>query len=200
MVPTASGRRAAGAPGAPRSRLAAGGVAGLVALALGLVLAVLVRDAGERGGSPPAGEARDRLRVPPRGEAVAEVLDDGTPVFVVHARAGDVYVVVAGLGAAGAGPRSIDEATVGWCPRARTFEDPAAGHLFDARGRPLGGHPPGGLPQLPVERLDERTIAVGPGPAVPADARRPGQPTGRPCLDEPHLLVVHDELVVRASG
>lgn len=83
-----------------------------------------------------SGVTGDILAVPPPGGVSAEVLADGTPVFVVHA-AGvgggerDVMVVEAVAGLDGT-PLS---ALVGWCEEAELFIEPHLGAVYLPDGR-----------------------------------------------------------------
>ncbi|MDT7570664.1 MAG: hypothetical protein QOE05_838 [Actinomycetota bacterium] len=66
---------------------------------------------------------------PAPGAAVAVLLPNGTPVYLVNAESEVVALVPFG----GVSGQSV---LVGWCPRTSTFQDPAGAHRYDLRGRP----------------------------------------------------------------
>lgn len=81
------------------------------------------------------------LDLPAVGEASAEWLEDGTPVFVARHDDGQVTVVQAlsthqlwGL-----------DKMIGWCPSSRTFDDVQHGSQWNERGTYIGGPAPTGL-------------------------------------------------------
>lgn len=167
---------------------------GLAVVVLLVPVAVLAAVGGDDGridfaddppteGADPSTEDADPggLQVPPPGEAVAAVLDDGVPVWVVQGRDGEVAVVDArssgtdwGLGA-----------LVQWCPSSQGFEDPF-GSAFDAAGRYRWGPAPAGLDTFSVSTRAGGRIALGPRQEAPGrddpDAA-PEAPAGPSCLE-----------------
>lgn len=95
----------------------------LVALALAAVVAVV--GAGWLSGTSPL----EVVAVPPKGTARPVELKDGTPVFVVHTRAGKVHVVDARSPHRKAGVAQL----VGWCEQSETFVDYDAMYAADGR-------------------------------------------------------------------
>ncbi len=103
------------------------------------------------------------LAVPPGGEVVAVLLDDGEPVFVVAHRAidgGGVSVVPA--------INSHLDIPVVWCASDRTFWEPGPASRFDEEGTYLVGPAPRGLATFDAEVVDERGRRL-----VHVGARRP---------------------------
>jgi hypothetical protein len=131
-----------------------------------------------------------RLRAPADGEARPELLDDGSPVFVVGHRDGSVSVLSA------LNPH-LDRLVV-WCDRSRTFTEVGPATYFDEYGRYMGGPAPQGLTPFAVELVDggEGEPAVEVGERWPAPGREvpPVQPTSLRCdvRDEPHGEVYYD--------
>lgn len=117
-APSAPATAPAGTTGHGRRwRVVAVGVVGVVAL-LQLV--------GRFGGSV----EDDVVLLPPSGDVHADVLDDGTPVFVVHTGDGTALVLEALV--PGAAP--VGE-VVGWCPATRQLVAAHYGAVYDHRGR-----------------------------------------------------------------
>jgi hypothetical protein len=115
---------------------------------------------------------RVRLAVPAIGQTDAEFLDDGSPVFVVHHRDGTISVVSAlsthrpwGVGA-----------VIGWCARARDFEDWSHGSVWDETGAKVAGPAPGGLETYPILKVDGDSVEVD---DVVNAGLPPGSPPGR---------------------
>ncbi len=133
--------RVAEAPARGRARRRGSWAAAAVVLvalgAVGVVTAVGDPDeapvtAGPGGGAPTV------LPVPEVGDAAAEVLADGTPVWVVHHEDGGVTVVDATSSHRPFGIRSL----IGWCEASRGFVEGQNGSLFDERGRKRAGPAP----------------------------------------------------------
>lgn len=115
----------------------------------------------------PSGNAPSTLPAPAVGEASAERLEDGTPVWVVHHDDGTVSVLDAPSAHRPFGFGQL----VGWCASSRGFEDPQHGSHYDERGRYRAGPAPTGLSVYPTSPLEGGTVTVT-GPAAP-------QPPGR---------------------
>ena len=81
------------------------------------------------------------LDVPTRGTAVATMLDDGQPVFVVNDPDSGVWVV----DALGREPAPALPTLVGWCPATRLFADPVSGSAYEPDGELRWGPAEGGL-------------------------------------------------------
>lgn len=148
----------------------------VVALAASVALfSVLVVATGQAG---PGGQLEGtRLRAPADGEARPELLDDGSPVFVVAHRDGSVGVLSA------INPH-LDRLVV-WCERSRVFTEVGPASRFDEYGRYLGGPARQGLTPFAAEIVaGEGGVALvevgerleAPGRDVPAV-----QPSGPDC-------------------
>jgi hypothetical protein len=143
---------------APRAHLVRAALAAAVVLA---GIGVLGR--GLSGGGPQAAV----LDLPPPGQVSPAELPDGTPVFVVHTRAGDAHVIEA------VNPHPFWGMTtlVGWCRPAGAFEQPLDGSRFDAAGRWLFGPAPRDLATYDIARnaevvqVGERRVPDGRSPA-----------------------------------
>lgn len=111
----------------------------LVALgAVGVVTAVGDLDEAPVIAGPGGGGAPTVLPVPGVGDAAAEVLANGTPVWVVHHEDGGVTVVDATSSHRPFGIRSL----IGWCEASRGFVEGQNGSLFDEHGRKRAGPAP----------------------------------------------------------
>lgn len=100
-----------------------------------------------------AGHGSDRSTVfpaPAPGDAVAEMLADGTPVWVVRHKDGEVTVLDASSTHRPFGARSL----VGWCEASRGFEEGQNGSNFDERGRKRAGPAPRDLDTYAVTLTD----------------------------------------------
>lgn len=95
------------------------------------------------------------LALPLVGDAAGEILDDGTPVWVVHDADGEVRVLRA--------RDIVDEAVptqvwaVIYCPTSGTFES-YWGSRFDRAGRLLGGPAEAGLGVYDAEVRDDQVV------------------------------------------
>lgn len=120
------------------------------------------------------------LDLPPVGQANAEWLDDGTPVFV--ARHDDRHVSVV-LALSTHTPAWGFDKMIGWCPSSRTFEDVQHGSQWNAHGTYLGGPAPTGLVTFTATVRDD---GVHVGPRQPPNPRSTGpgehQPAGPSCV------------------
>lgn len=163
---------------------------GLAVLAVLLVAPVLALGIAELGGDTvelagPVPTPPETLPLPPAGQARAEMLADGTPIWVVHEQGGEVMVLDA---------RSPHDAwgltaLVQWCPSTGFID--ARGNRFDARGRYLGGPPPTGLIPFEVEVRAGR-VEVGDALAPPSrDEAGESSPAGT-CGDAEQVQVPHD--------
>jgi hypothetical protein len=115
---------------------------------------------------------RVRLAVPAIGQTDAQFLDDGSPVFVVHQSDGTISVVSAlsthrpwGVGT-----------VIGWCARARDFEDWSHGSVWDETGAKVGGPAPSGLETYPILKVDGDSVEVD---NLVNAGLPPGSPPGR---------------------
>jgi hypothetical protein len=121
---------------------------------------------------------RVTLAVPAIGQTDVAFIDDGSPVFVVHHRDGTISVVSAisthrpwGVGA-----------IIGWCARARDFEDWSHGSFWDETGAKVAGPAPRGLETYPIVKVDGDSVEVD---DVVNAGRPPGSPPGRPRSGQP---------------
>ncbi len=122
------------------------------------------------------------LSVPPVGEAAAEALADGTPVWVVHHQNGEVSVLDA---ASTHEPFGVPH-LVGWCEPSRGFQDGQHGSVFDEQGNKRGGPAPRHLDRYEAVRADDSgVITVGPlvegervGPPAPVTTPKPDRSVG----------------------
>ena len=145
---------------------------GLVLLAgIGVTaLVVLTRTGGFASGVPV-----DVLALPDVGEIRAEMLSDGTPVYVVHDLDGTVIIVEA------LSPLDRD-APMGWCAASRTVEDLRHGGKWDAQGRYVSGPAPSDLARY-ENRLDDGFLAVlGRIPALDRSEMGGGHPSLGQCV------------------
>ena len=127
----------------PRQTPPPGGRSRVVTVALALALAAtgifFVTRAFElmpgREATPGGWEGSDELKIPPLGEASAEFLADGRPVWVVHHEDGTVSVFD---GFSTHRPWGVQE-LVGWCASGRYFEELAHGASYNENGLWLDG-------------------------------------------------------------
>lgn len=120
--------------------------------------------------------------VPGRGVS-AEVLEDGTPVWVVRHADATVSVLDAVSSHRPWGAGNL----VAWCPSSGWFEDPASGSSFDEWGRVRSGPAPAGLATFVVrDEQQDLVIVAGPPMLQPrrdaAGSRPP--PLGPDCFAE----------------
>lgn len=133
-----------------------------------------------------AGGAEATVLPPPgEGEAVPELLSDGTPVWVVGHDDGTVSVLDA---VSGHRPYGIGN-LVAWCDESRGFQDPRYGSMFDERGRRRGGPAAVGLGVYETVAGGDATVTVAPDaeatplPDTDEDVRGRGAPDRASCFD-----------------
>ncbi len=114
------------------------------------------------------------LTAPPRGEASAERLADGTPVWVVRHGDDTVSVVSATSTHAPFGLQQL----VGWCASSRGFEEGMNGSTWDEYGHRRGGPAPTALPIAPSV-LTGRHLQAG---SLIANTAVAGQRPSTSCL------------------
>jgi hypothetical protein len=142
----------------PRRWAVAAIILGIAAVAIALPLL--------RPGAP-----RFTVAAPAPGEARADYLADGTPIWVIGHADGDVSILSAFDTHVPAGVHKL----TWWCPATRSMEEPRHGSTYDENGVKINGPAPAGLPGYDASRDGDR-IVVGPAYAGPA----PGTaPTGR---------------------
>jgi hypothetical protein len=165
-------------------------VAAAVAL---LVLGALA--AGRQQATPPTS-----VPVPPVGQARAERLADGTPVWVVHHDDGTATVLDAvsthrpfGLGQ-----------LVGWCAASRSMVDPRYGSQYDEHGRVRAGPAPTGLGLYPSRPVTGGRVELTGPMRVQPRAQEGGIPaapsTGPDCVSSrPSTLLLHEVTHTRVA-
>lgn len=175
---TALGDAVPSEPAVPPRR--SGPVLAMAAAAAVVVAAGVWALIGTTGDETPVAtqSGQHQLTVPTEG-ASPDLLDDGTPVWVVRHDDGSVSVLdaVSPHRPLGAGQ------LVGWCPTSSGFEDPMYGSLYDAHGRKRGGPAPSGLARYPITDIADGTVTVtgpprrqsrqaegGPAPSPPVGA------------------------------
>lgn len=139
-------------------------VTGAAVAVVALGVWALIQTSSEERDTPLATErGRQHLPVPDRG-ASPELLDDGTPVWVVRHDDGTVGVLDAVSTHRPLGAGTL----VGWCDTSSGFEDPMYGSYYDAQGRYRGGPAPTGLPTYHVSEIADGTVTVtGPSRSQP---------------------------------
>jgi hypothetical protein len=160
-----------------RRRSVVRSVVGVTLAAALLVTAYLsLADTGQ-GSSVRIDPVSSLLHEPPRGAVSAQLLRDGTPVWVVHHDDNSVSVLSAPSTHTPYGVSQL----VGWCPSSRSFEDGMYGSLWDERGHWRGGPAPSDLAHATVRVLDDDRIEVG--PLIKTRVRTPPDaPVGEPCF------------------
>lgn len=122
--------------------------------------------------------ASSSLVVPDRGRASAQLLEDGSPVWVIRHPAGTVSVVSA---ASTHRPFGISQ-LVDWCASSRGLEDPRYGSRWDEFGHKLGGPAPSDLAVAEVREHRRGQLVVG-ALTDPSRRTRGQPPPGKPCFD-----------------
>jgi Rieske Fe-S protein len=125
------------------------------------------------------------MPLPTPGSVQPEFLRDGTPVFVVRHRDGDVSVVSAISAHRPAGIGYL----VGWCSSSRWFEDPVHGSQYDEFGVKTVGPAPSGLVTYAATIDSRGSVRVGSArtpaassPQVSGSGDTPGvEASGRHC-------------------
>lgn len=143
-------------------RLLAAVVVGAVALAVVAAVAYVVLDVE----GDDVDDGATVLALPLVGDAVGEILDDDTPVWVVHDADGEVRVLRARDAVEEEVPTQVW--AVNYCPASGTFES-YWGSRFDRTGRLLGGPADSGLGVYEVEVRDDEVVV---GDLVSEDAGR----------------------------
>ncbi len=123
----------------------------LVSAALFTVVALLA--AAGVGGGANAVELRPQLPVPGPGGAIATVLPDGAPVFVIRHDDASVSVV-------SAVDTHLNNLVV-WCPDSGGFVEPGPASRWDGRGRYVFGPAPTGLSAYEAELTAGGRVRVG---------------------------------------
>lgn len=101
------------------------------------------------------------LQRPPAGQARADYLADGTPVWVIGHEDGSVDVL---SGFDTHEPLGLGK-LLWWCPSARALDNPHHGSKWDEYGVKLGGPAPAGLASLEVSVSGSRVFLGEPRPA-----------------------------------
>ena len=127
------------------------------------------------------------LAVPPAGDASAEMLDDGRPVFVVNEPNAGARV----LDARGREPGASLSGLIAWCPDTRTFVDRLDGSTYTSTGELLDGPADGGLAVFAVRPFegDPSRIVVGPDTSIQGRADAPDRVSSPDCAGG---LVFHE--------
>ena len=139
-----------------RVYLGAGLVIGLALLAVGaMVVANLFREPDDS----------FSLQRPNAGQARADYLADGTPVWVIGHQDGSVDVL---SGFDTHVPFNLGK-MLWWCPSARALDNPNHGSRWDEYGVKLGGPAPAGLASWEVTVRSSRVFLGSPRPAPSLD-------------------------------
>jgi hypothetical protein len=141
-------------------------------LLIGLVVVIGIVAVGAnllRGPEPDTGFSLAR---PPAGQARADYLADGTPVWVIGHQDGTVDVL---SGFDTHVPFNLGK-MLWWCPTARALENPNHGSRWEEYGVRIGGPAPAGLASWEVTVQSSRVFLGEPRPAPPHDARVFGPP------------------------
>lgn len=117
----------------------------------------------------PIGADRGMFEVPPGGVAMATILEDGRPVFVVN----DPDTGVAVLDAEAPSPPGRPGVAVAWCAQTRLFVDLVDGAVFAADGTLRWGPAERGLLAHDVRQSAEDPSRVIVGPDTTAQGRGP---------------------------
>ena len=165
-----------------RASIAAGLLIGLV-VAIGIVVvgANLLRE--------PDPETGFSLARPPAGQARADYLADGTPVWVIGHEDGTVDVL---SGFDTHVPFNLGK-LLWWCPTARGLEDVSHGNRWDESGANIGGPAPAGLASWEVTVQSSRVFLGEPRPAPTRDGPVIGPPEHERdwCLPAEDPVVFH---------
>lgn len=153
----------------------------LIGLAVAIVAVMAIGYTFIFGGiATPVRADRGVLDLPPQGDSLATILDDGRPIFVVNDPDRGVWV----LDAQGRQPASSLGGLVAWCAETRTFVDPADGSTYAPDGELLFGPALGGLVAFATRPAtdDPSRIVVGAstsaqGQASAEGARSPACPS-----------------------
>lgn len=168
-------------------RLLAAVVVGAVALAVVAAVAYVVLDVE----GDDVDDGATVLALPLVGDAVGEILDDGTPVWVVHDADGAVRVLRA--------RDVVDESVptevwaVNHCPSLGTFES-YWGSRFDRAGRLLGGPAESGLGVYDIEVRGDEVVVGDLATDDAGIAERSDDGTGSDAVCEGEELVVYHPL------
>ena len=141
-------------------------------LLIGLVVAVGIVVVGANLLREPEPETGFSLARPPAGQARADYLADGTPVWVIGHEDGTVDVL---SGFDTHVPFNLGK-LMWWCPTARGLEDVSHGNRWDEYGVKIGGPAPAGLASWEVNVQSSRVFLGAPRPAPPRDAPVLGPP------------------------
>ena len=129
------------------------------------------------------------LSRPAPGEARADYLPDGTPVWVMGHDDGTVSVL---SGFDTHTPMNLNKLNW-WCPTSDAIENPAHGSKWDEFGVKIDGPAPTGLPSWHV-RVDGDSVLIGellPGPAVGTPSRAEDAASRDWCARPRDVTVVH---------
>jgi hypothetical protein len=119
------------------------------------------------------------LQRPAPGEARADHLADGTPIWVIGHEDGSVTVLSGFDTHVPTGVRKL----LWWCPEARTLEDPRHGSRWDESGARLTGPAPAPLHSWQTAARGGRLVIGSPQPAT---GEAPEEPIGLHCVgDDP---------------
>jgi hypothetical protein len=118
---------------------------------------------------------------PAPGEARADHLADGTPIWVIGHNDGTVTVLSGFDTHVPTGVRKL----LWWCPRARALEDPRHGSKWDEFGARMGGPAPAPLPRWQTSPRGSRLVV---GDAQPGTNGPQNEPTGPPCVGEDPVI------------
>lgn len=149
--------------------------------AAGVALWVLVTSL-----SRPPEQAQFSLPRPAPGEARADHLADGTPVWVIADEHGNVSVLSA---ISTHVPFGVAKLTW-WCFTSRTVDDPFHGSTWDEYGVKLGGPAPSGLVRWSIQPT-ANLVFIGQPVAAPARGVRPLPADRTRCMSDDDPVVMH---------
>lgn len=141
-------------------------------LLIGLVVAIGIVVVGANLLREPEPDTGFSLARPPAGQARADYLADGTPVWVIGHEDGAVDVLSAFDTHV---PFNLGK-MLWWCPTARGLENPNHGSRWDEYGVKIGGPAPAGLASWEVNVQSSRVFLGAQRPAPPRDAPVLGPP------------------------
>ena len=158
-------------------------------LLIGLVVAIGIVVVGVNLLREPEPDTGFSLARPPAGQARADYLADGTPVWVIGHQDGTVGVL---SGFDTHVPFNLGK-LLWWCPTARGLEDVSHGSRWDEYGVKIGGPAPAGLASWDVNVQSSRVFLGAQRPAPPPDARVFGPPEHERewCLPAEDPVVFH---------
>ena len=158
-------------------------------LLIGLVVAIGIVVVGANLLRMPDPETGFSLARPPAGQARADYLADGTPVWVIGHQDGTVDVL---SGFDTHVPFNLGK-LLWWCPTARGLEDVSHGNRWDESGANIGGPAPAGLASWEVTVQSSRVFLGELRPAPTQDGPVIGPPEHERdwCLPAEEPVVFH---------